>query len=646
MDQLQVEIVEMGWLQVSVLMACEILRSVAHRQESLHALAVDAWNAFRRGGWSHFMHWYIRAYTGDRSNQSAYRVWVQSYDTLDESARASIRRRIDSFARKPVISVIMATRNSNLDHLCAAIDSVRGQLYPAWELCIADDASSSPAILDLLRSCAAKDSRIKLAFCDAPGQVAEASNTALSLASGEFATFFDDDDLLAEDALFHVALESERFPDADLFYSDDDKLDLDGARCEPNFKPDWNPDLLLGQNYLHRLAVYRMRLLHELNGLRSGFDGSQDWDVALRAIERLDASRIRHIPRVLYHWRVSPGSMSLGQGDAPHVRESQRHVLADHLQRRGIAAIVEPNGANWRIRRALPSLRPRVSVIVPTRDHADLLRACIESIRSRSTYGPVELVIVDNGSKEPATLAYLSELAATAGARVIRDDRPFNYAALMNRAVAHASGEIVALVNNDIEVLSPDWLEEMVSHALRSEVGAVGCMLYYPNWKIQHGGMIVGATGVARHAYVWRSRGDEGYSGRGRLVQNLSAVTGACIVIRRDVYREVGGMDEEHVGVAFNDIDFCLRLRAAGYRIVWTPHAELIHHESASRGSDETPERVGRFRRELEWMRERWEPELRNDPAYNPNLAVDCEPFELAFPPRTPRGRSCVNERR
>jgi O-antigen biosynthesis protein len=564
-----------------------------------------------------------------------YEQWVTSYDTLGEADRKLIGERVRDLPSKPVVSIVMATHETPEDLLRRAIDSVRRQLYPHWELCIADDASTAPHVRRVLADYAARDPRIRVAFAETRGHIASTTNRALALATGPFVTFLDHDDELAEAALSTVACELAEHPDAAIVYTDEDKIDERGCRYDPAFKPDWNPDLLLAQNYVAHLCVYRTDLVRDLGGLETGYDGAQDWDLVLRASAAVDPARIRHVPSVLYHWRAIPGSSARAANEKQYVHAAQRKVLDAHVARTGTAADVEPAaGIYWRVRYHLPEPAPAVTLIIPTRDGYRFLHRCIESIAKQTRYANLELIVVDNQSTDPRTRAYLAEIDARPDVTVLRYDAPFNYAAINNFAASRARGDVLGLVNDDVEAISPGWLEEMVSHAVRPEVGAVGAMLYYPNGTIQHAGIILGIGGVAGHAHTYQPRGHPGPSCRGLLAQDVSAVTGACMVLRRSVFEEVGGFDDAHLAIAFNDVDLCLRIGALGYRIVWTPFAELYHHESASRGYEETPTQQARFEREERYMKERWGPILKNDPAYNPNLALDRESFTLAFPPR------------
>ncbi|WP_238345789.1 glycosyltransferase family 2 protein [Luteimonas saliphila] len=563
-----------------------------------------------------------------------YAAWTLCFDTLRGSDLAQLRLRAAAFGQGPEFSVLVPVYNTPEPWLRRCIDSVLAQVYPRWQLCIADDASSDPAVSRVLEEYAAKDPRIRVVRRESNGHIARASNTALEMATGAYVALLDHDDELRPHALLEMAQAIVDDPTLDLLYSDEDKIDGEGRRFDPYFKPDWNPDLLRSQNYVCHLSVIRTSLVRAVGGFRPGFEGSQDHDLVLRCSERVEPSRIRHIPKVLYHWRAIEGSTALSRDAKDYAAAAGVRAVDEHLARCYPGARAEElSHGHYRVRWPLPTPAPRVSLLVPTRDRACLLRTCVESVFERTDYPDFEVVVIDNQSSEPDALAYLDELRLRARVRVLRFDAPFNYSAINNRAAGQCDGEILGLVNNDIEVVSPDWLREMVSHAVRPEVGAVGAMLYYPDDTIQHAGVVLGIHGVAAHVYCGMPRGYPGHGGRVRVAQQLSAVTGACLMVRRSVFEEVGGLDES-LRVAFNDIDFCLRVRAAGYRNLWTPFAELYHHESASRGSEDTEEKRARFVGEVEAMLQRWGPQLLSDPAYNQNLSLSSLNSEYAFPPR------------
>ena len=488
---------------------------------------------------------------------TGYEMWLNAH-ILTDFDRMAIRRHIESLDARPLISVLMPVYNTPPDLIQAAIEFVRAQLYENWELCIADDASTSTQIKEILENYRRKDPRIKVEYRAVNGHISAASNTALALASGEFVALLDHDDMLSEQALYQAVVELNRHPDTDFVYSDEDKIDESGERSNPHFKSDWNPDLFYSQNYASHLSVYRASLVRAAGGFREGFEGSQDYDLTLRCLVAAKTARVRHIPAILYHWRATEGSTALSSDNKDYATENGIKALQEHFHSLGMEGVSVEAGrfpTTYRVRYPLPSAPPKVSLIIPTRDGCDILRACIESIQSKTTYPNYEIVVVDNQSSDKDMLAYFDELRA-AGIRVLHYDEPFNYPAINNFAVERVDGAVVGLINNDIEVISPEWLTEMVSHALRPEVGAVGAKLYYSNDMIQHAGVILGIGGVAGHSHKYFPRDSAGYFSRLCVTQNLSAVTAACLLVRRDTYLKVGGMDSANLSIAFNDVDF------------------------------------------------------------------------------------------
>ena len=568
------------------------------------------------------------------SRHRRYHEWIREFEVPPERY-GELARLEQEWVRPPLISILMPTYNTRREDLVGAIESVLAQVYGHWELCIADDASTQPHVREVLEEYGRRDERIKVVYRPRNGHISAASNSALELAGGSFIAFLDHDDMLHPLALHFVADAIVSRGACDLVYTDEDKLGADNERQDPYFKSDFNYELLLAHNMICHFACYRASRLRQLGGLREGFEGAQDYDLALRFVEGIERANVVHVPRVLYHWRIGSGSTALDAEQKPYAQNAARKAIAEHLERTGVAGQVlapaEAPNMN-RVRFDLVKPEPRVEIIIPTRDRADLLALCVDSIRSRSSYPAYSILVVDNGSREPATFALFERLAKV-GVRVVRDEGEFNFSALNNRAVAASTADFVCLLNNDIEVVTPDWLEEMVGMADRPGVGAVGARLWYPDMRLQHGGVIVGVGGVAGHSHKNLPKGDAGYFGRAVLHQELTAVTAACMVVKRKIYMDVGGFDET-LRVAFNDIDFCLRVRAAGHRIVWTPYAELIHHESASRGYETTPEKQARFNAEIRRMQERWGAALSADPAYSPNLTLEHEDFSIAWPPR------------
>lgn len=602
----------------------------------LRLFARKAYGIFRREGLAGVksrIAW-LRAGAPGTVDPERYAEWVRRYDQIDDATRAAIRERIAGFENPPRISVVMPVYNPDPKWLVEAIDSIRGQLYPHWELCIADDVSTDPAIRPLLERYAAQDKRIKVAFREKNGHISAASNTALERVTGAWVALFDHDDLLPEHALYCVADAIERDSSIRMIYSDEDKIDGSGKRRDPYFKCGWNPDLFLSQNMFSHLGVYQKALLDEVGGFREGYEGSQDYDLALRCVERAGVEAIHHIPRVLYHWRVHAESTASGTDAKPYAVVAGERALNDHFDRMGIRGVAEYAGNGYRARYAMPDPMPLVSLVIPIRNGLDLIRQCIKSIVSRTTYRNYEIIIVDNGTDDPATLDYLASLKNDGRVRVLRDDRPFNFSARCNSAVEVANGEIVGLIDHDIEVISPEWLSEMVSIALQPGVGAVGAKLLYPNDTIQHAGVVLGLLGVAGHVHKHIPRRSFGYFGRASLISSFSAVTAACMIVRKSIYREVAGLNEQDLSLAFNDVDFCIRIREAGYRNVWTPYAELYRRQSATQGHDDNPVEQARFDGEVEYMQRRWGALLQSDSSYSPNLTLSEEDFGLAWPPR------------
>ncbi len=563
-----------------------------------------------------------------------YARWIKEFDTLNPEQIAALEARVDQFRNKPLVSIVMPTYNPNPDWLSEAIESVRAQVYPHWELCIADDASPDPAIRPLLESFAMKDERIRIVFREQNGHISAASNSALEVASGEWVALLDHDDLLPVHALYCVVEALNANPDVRLIYSDEDKIDQNGQRREPYFKCEWNQDLFYSHNMISHLGVYDRALLEDIGGFRIGLEGSQDHDLALRCIERIKPSQIHHIPRVLYHWRVHAESTAGGAVAKPYAAVAGLKALDDHFERTGRKGRHEATATGYRVRYDLPAVPPLVSLIIPTRNAVELVRQCVESIIAKTSYPNYEVIIVDNGSDDQAALDYFAQLSERDNFRILRDERPFNYSALNNAAAREAKGEILGLINNDIQVITPEWLTELVGIALQPGVGAVGAKLLYPDSTVQHAGVIMGMGGVAGHAFKNIQRDDPGYFCRAGVVSNFSAVTAACLVVKKSIYFEAGALNEDDLKVAFNDVDFCLKVLEAGYRNVWTPYAVLFHHESATRGIEDNPVKKARFNSEVQYMHERWGHTFESDPAYSPNLTLHRSDFSLAWPPR------------
>lgn len=573
------------------------------------------------------------ALVSDSNSRLGYQHWISHKKQPGLPTRVQVKQRIDSFDARPLFSVIMPTYNTDAQYLKACIDSVLAQSYPHWELCIADDCSPKPHVMEILQQYAANDRRIKVCQREENGHISRASNSAIALASGDFIALLDHDDLLAKDALFFMAEAINQYPDGQIFYSDEDKIDLQGRRSEPHFKSDWNPDLFFAQNYVSHLGVYRSSLIEKIGGFRAGVEGSQDQDLLLRCLPHVRHDQIHHIPRILYHWRMLEGSTALASGEKSYTTLAGIKALTDYFAVQGPAGIrveagIVPN--TYRLYWPIPVHAPKVSLLIPTRDRCSLVEVAVRSILEKTSYPNYEIVILDNGSVEDETLQFFAEITQQdRRVKVLSYDYPFNYSAINNFGVSATDGELVGLINNDIEVISPDWLTEMVSHAIRPDIGCVGAKLYYSNNLIQHAGVVLGIGGVANHSHKMYPRSAFGYFARLVCPQNLSAVTAAVLLVKREIYQQVGGLNETALKVAFNDVDFCLKVREAGYRNLWTPYAELYHHESVSRGAEDTPEKQARFKAEVDYMMTVWQRQLAADPYYNPHLTRTKDDFSI-----------------
>lgn len=568
----------------------------------------------------------------------AYAEWIRRWDTPTEEDRRRMAEMAEALPLRPRFSFVMPVYNPPPDLLDACIRSLRAQIYPDFEICIADDASPDPRIRKLLKRHAAQDPRIRLALREANGHISAASNSALALATGDFIALVDHDDLVPDHALFTVARHINARPDAQILYSDEDKISLEGVRSSPYFKSDFNAFLMCGHNMVSHLGVYRRDLVEAVGGFRMGLEGSQDYDLFLRCYERIQPETVVHVPHVLYHWRTLPGSTAISADQKDYAFVAAQAALNGHFERtqaplRSVDGFA-PGVAGVKGVRELDTC---VSIIIPTRDGLSDLKACVRSIE-RSRRGDVEILIVDNGSKRPATLAYLDKLRDEGRATVIRDDRPFNFSALNNLAARQARGEILCFLNNDTEALSRNWLDRARQMLAVPGVGVVGARLLYPDGALQHFGVVlgVGPHRVASHAHAGWPGEDPGYFGKAMLMAEFSAVTGACLFARKTDFLRLGGFDEK-LAVAYNDVDLCLRFRQDGLKVVCDPMIVLIHKESRTRGHDKDGAKAERLAREARLMRRRWAGLLDADPYYSPNLSLDSVNFDLADPPRAPR---------
>jgi len=550
-----------------------------------------------------------------------YAAW-QSFNVFTTAARADLERRLGAATSLPQLSVVMPVYNPPLDLLAAAVDSVREQVYADWELCIADDASTDSGVRDYLAQLAALEPRVRVHLRERNGNISAATNSAAGIATGEFLVLLDQDDLLTPDALAEIALCAAARPDADIVYSDDDKIEATGRRFAPQFKPDWSPELLLGYMYFSHVFAVRRELYTRVGGMRLGFEGSQDYDFALRATEQ--ARAIVHVPQMLYHWRVLPGSTAASGAAKPHSFEAGRRAVQEALDRRAIAGTARQ--PEWARKAAVgifgiefPDDGPKVSIVIPTRNGLSILRRCIDSLRA-TTYRNYDVVIIDNESDDAATLDYLQSLPHRVE-RIANPHGRFNFAFINNRAAERVDGEFVLFLNNDTEVIEPRWLSQMVGYARFAGVGAVGARLLFPDNRIQHAGIVHGYyRGLAGPAFKLAPAWDNGYLSYARVARDYCAVTAACLLTPRRLFLDLGGFDEVQFEVAYNDVDYCYRLGARGLRSVYCADAELYHHEGHSRGFFDRPQEIATFRRKYSG---------KHDPYYSPHLSLDDERFAI-----------------
>jgi GT2 family glycosyltransferase len=582
----------------------------------------------RREGWRGL--WYAFEEHFLHTDRQLYELWQRRH-RLTAWDLNRIRKEIEAFPCRPLISVLLPVYNTDEIWLRKCLDSVLAQLYPHWELCIADDASTMPHVHPVLEEYRVRDGRIRVIFREVNGHISAASNSALSLATGEYVALLDHDDELTPDALFQIAYLVNRRPETDMIYSDEDKIDAEGRRHSPLFKPDWSPDTFLSLMYTCHLGAYRTALVRRIGGFREGFEGSQDYDLVLRLTELTEG--ICHIPKVLYHWRSIAASSAARFQAKDYAQDAGLRAIREAMQRRGEEALVEPIAGlsgRYRVRYRLRD-RPQVSIIIPTRDLSALLETCLTSIFEKTVYDPFEVIIVDNNSREAETRDLFGRWKEKEPSRFRVAPLPivFNFPALINEGVRNAAGDLVLLLNNDIEVVSEDWLSEMAAQAMRLRVGAVGVKLLYPDDTVQHAGVVLGVGGIAGHSHKYFANDRSGYYDRLRITANCAAVTGACLMVKKAKFLEAGGFDEA-LPVAFNDVDFCIRLLKAGYYNLCLSHLTLYHHESQTRGPEDTVEKQIRFRNEIELMKARWGDFLENDPFYSPHLTRDREDSSIS----------------
>ncbi len=538
----------------------------------------------------------------------------------------------DSVAQSPRISIIVPVYNVSKALLVQALESVIAQRYQNWQLCLVNDGADLPHVREVLDQYAASDPRISVHHNETNRGISATSNFALGLADGDFIGLLDHDDLLGAEALWEVATAINRNPGAEVFYSDEDKVDPEGRYSSPFFKPDFSPELLTSQNYFGHFVVISRSLISSVGGFRSQYDGAQDYDLILRATAV--AQRVVHIPKVLYHWRQIPGSTALVYAEKGYAWHAGQAALEDYYANRGIDVSVKKGvvPGSYQSNRTLPE-RPRVSIIIPFRDQPALLDQCLKSVTELTDWTDLEILCINNQSTNPA-IKDLINLWQVTDSRIqfIDFDYEFNFSAICNFAVARASGDYVVLLNNDVKITSDDWVEALLQYAVDTEIGAVGAVLRYPDNSVQHAGIVIGIGGSAGHAFKGFGEDQIGYFGRLHLTSNVSAVTAALLMVAKSKYQSVGGLDETNFAVALNDVDFCLKLQHAGYRNVVTANCQGVHFESASRGDEHTGAKFTRYQAEVQRFSEKWRSFIeQGDSCYNPNLTLDSEDYRLRW---------------
>lgn len=563
---------------------------------------------------------------------SQYKEWLKN--NYPNTTKLSKQKKLQKkFSYRPLISIITPVYNPDEKWLRSCIESVLKQSYDNWELCLADDCSTKSHVKKVLNEYSKKDKRIKVVYRSKNGHISRASNSALKIATGEYVALLDHDDDLSPQALYKIVEVLNKNKKTDFIYSDEDKIELNGRHVDPFFKPDWSPDMLMSLNYICHLSVIKKKLVDKIGGFRTGYEGSQDYDLILRITE--NTKNIYHIPEILYSWRKIPNSTASLYSVKSYANQSSIDALQDSLKRRNIKGYVKNGLVEGTFRTKYKIIgKPLVSIIIPTKDKIKYLKRCVNSILKKTTYDNYEILIVDTGSIEKETKKYYGSLKKYTKIKYVNWEGIFNYSSVNNFAVSKAKGKYVLLLNNDTEVITPDWIESMLEHSQRSEIGAVGAKLLYPNNTIQHAGVIIGIGGVANHASL--NLPDSSYqtfpvSNSKDMIRNFSAVTAACLLVSKAKYLSVGKLDEKY-RIAFNDIDFCLKLVEKGYLNIFTPFAKLYHHESVSVGKPQNGNRnIEEFHKEVHMMENKWKKYIENDPYYNPNLTMDKEDFSLKY---------------
>lgn len=562
---------------------------------------------------------WVRLHERFEPEEVPYGPWYEAYVPTREELEMQKKRK---WKYAPKISVVVPAYQTPEKFLCQMMDSLLEQTYGNWELCIADASPENASMEYVLKEYAARDSRIRWKKLEKNMGIAENTNQAFAMASGDFVGLLDHDDLLAPNALYEIVAALEKEPDIDVLYTDEDKVRGDSLEhFQPHLKPDFNLDLLRSNNYICHFFVAKRTLVEKIGGFLAAFDGAQDHDFIFRCVEQ--AKHIHHIPEILYHWRTHQSSTADNPDSKLYAFEAGKRAVEANLKRCGLKGKVSHTKDYGFYRVTYPVQgNPLVSIIIPNKDAREDLEKCVNSILTKSTYKNFEILIVENNSTGSEIFDYYKKLSQNPRVRLLRWKHPFNYSAINNYAAGKAKGEYLLFLNNDTEIITPEWIEEMLGFCQRKDTGIVGAKLYYGNNTIQHAGTVIGIGGIAGHMFVDMDRERSGYMHKASIIQDLSAVTAACMMVKRSIFEQVHGFEEE-LAVAFNDVDFCLRVRQLGYLVVYNPYVELYHYESKSRGTEDSKEKVRRFQSEIEFMRCRWEDLLKKgDPYYNKNLSL------------------------
>lgn len=609
------------------------------KEKSIATLKKHGWRVFLSKTMCYIKYFIMRKISKKRESYSTRTLGYQSWINNNEpSEKEGIKKKYDKLPIKPKISIIVPVYNVVPKYLNECIQSVVSQTYENWELCLYDDASTDYQTLKCLNKWQQKgDPRIKIELGKINKHISGASNEALKMATGQFIGLLDNDDTLSPNALYEVVQVLQKNPKIKFIYSDEDKITKTGKRFAPFFKPDFSPIFLETNMYTGHFGVYHRDLVKKLGGFREGFEGSQDHDLVLRITDQISDSEIHHIPKILYHWRILPTSTASNPDSKKYTTTSAKKALEDHMKRNNYSGEIFPGlyRNSYRIKNRIPK-NTKVSIIIPFKDQAKMLDKCVQSILKKTKFDNYEIILVDNQSQKTGTIRTINGLKKVQKIRILHFDHPFNFSAINNFAAKEAKGNFLLFLNNDTEVINSDWLSALLEIGVRESIGAVGAKLLFKDNRVQHAGVVMGLGGITGHAFKYFNRNDPGYFGMASAPREVSAVTGACLLIKKDLFLKIGGFNEKDLPISYNDVDLCLRIQEHGLRVIYTPYSLLYHYESISRGNDadlkiKNPEMYKRVIAEENYMYNKWGSAIKNDPYYNQNLTRIKEDFSLRF---------------